>query len=365
MIEEHWGDTSDNPVIEHLCTGESEAIEHTAVVACVSANDNLNATENAACVRDNLNVTVDAACVPPCLWEDSEPAPKPIPKYTVDEIFSESYLPHSRIDRYELKSEIAHGGMATIFLARDLILARTVALKVMHPHLRDSRVAQTYFLREARASAQLQHTNIVTVYDIGKLCSHDFFISMELIDGDNLRDVIARKGPLSMYQLLQVGIHAARGLQFAHEHGVIHRDVKPRNMMVARGDGTLKILDFGLAKIVHDDFAESESHVQAMGTPFYMSPEQFAGTSVDARSDIYSYGVTLFELATGSLPFKRGDMKINHLYEKPPRPSILNPEIPVSIETIILKCMEKDPADRFSSCAELIQTLRACYEDYR
>lgn len=264
-------------------------------------------------------------------------------------------IPVAENERYSIIEEVAHGGMGVVFRATDVILNRTVALKVLSQKLKDNEVARDYFIREARASAQLQHINIVTIFDIGKLTSGDVYLAMEFIDGKTLKQLITQTGPFPTKILTQLAIHACRGLQYAHDNGIIHRDVKSGNMMLAKKDKTLKILDLGLAKVLDDNVNEC---TQAIGTPYYMSPEQVTGVEVDARSDIYSLGVTLYELATGSLPFLKGDLPYKHVHEAPPLPSSILPSVNPQIEEIILKCMNKSPGDRYASCNAMIAALK-------
>ncbi len=258
-------------------------------------------------------------------------------------------------DRYKVVEEVAHGGMGVVYKATDTILMRTVALKVLSNKLRDNPVALEYFMREARASAQLQHINIVTVYDIGSLNDGNIYMAMEFIDGKNLKQIISQTGPFPTKFLLQVAMHACRGLQYAHENGIIHRDIKSSNMMIAKKDKTLKICDLGLAKFASED----RNSTQAVGTPYYMSPEQVLGNEIDRRSDIYSLGVTLFELSTGVLPFVKGDLPYKHVHEPPPAPSTFNQQINPDVEAIILKMMEKKPDDRYATCNEVMAALKA------
>ena len=257
-------------------------------------------------------------------------------------------------DRYKVVEEVAHGGMGVVYKATDTILMRTVALKVLSNKLRDNPVALEYFMREARASAQLQHINIVTVYDIGALNDGTIYMAMEFIDGKNLKQIVSQTGPFPTKFLIQIAMHACRGLQYAHENGIIHRDIKSSNMMIAKKDKTLKICDLGLAKFASED----RNSTQAVGTPYYMSPEQVLGNEIDARSDIYSLGVTLFELSTGVLPFVKGDLPYKHVHEAPPAPRTFNQQINPDLEAIILKMMEKSPDNRYPSCNAVISALK-------
>lgn len=258
-------------------------------------------------------------------------------------------------ERYKVIEEVARGGMGVVYKAIDTLLMRTVALKVLSHKLRDNAVALEYFMREARASAQLQHINIVTVFDIGCLNDGDIYMAMEYVEGKNLKQLIQQVGPFPTKSLMHVTINACKGLQYAHDHGIIHRDVKSSNIMLTRTDKTIKLLDLGLAKILSE---HDKGSTQAIGTPYYMSPEQVLGNEINARSDLYSLGVTLFELSTGVLPFLKGDLPYKHVHETPPRPSEFNPKIHPDIEAIILKLMQKQPEDRFDSCNELINALK-------
>ncbi len=258
--------------------------------------------------------------------------------------------------RFEIIEEIARGGMGIVYQAHDILLSRTVALKVLSKQLRDNDTAKEYFLREARAAAQLQHPNIVTIFDIGRLPDGEVYLAMEYIEGKTLKQIVSKEGPLPEKFILQILAHACRGLQYAHDRSVVHRDIKSGNIMLARTDRSLKILDFGLAKVLTET---QNDHTQAIGTPFYMSPEQILGNELDHRSDLYSLGVTMFELATGTVPFFKGDLPYKHVHEEPPAPRSLNPAIGVALETIILKCMRKAPKDRYGSCNDIIKDIRS------
>lgn len=275
-------------------------------------------------------------------------------------VIGETEVPIIDFDRYHVVEEVAHGGMGVVYKATDTILLRTVALKVLAQKLKDNQVALEYFMREARASAQLTHINIVTVYDVGSLNDGTVYMAMEYIDGKTLKQIVSQTGAFPTKFLVQIAMHACRGLQYAHDHAIIHRDVKSSNMMLAKRDKTLKILDLGLAKVVTE---QDRNSTQAIGTPYYMSPEQVLGNEIDCRSDIYSLGVTLYELATGVLPFTKGDLAYKHIHELPPRPSTFNPEINPVVEEIILKMMQKKPDDRFASCNEVSAALKTV--DYR
>ena len=179
---------------------------------------------------------------------------------------------------------------------------------------------------------------------------------MEYVEGKNLKQLVTQTGAFPTKFLVQIAIHACRGLQYAHDNGIIHRDVKSSNMMLAKKDKTLKILDMGLAKVVT---AEDKNSTQAIGTPYYMSPEQVLGTTIDCRSDIYSLGVTLYECATGVLPFVKGDLPYKHVHEPPPPLRSFNEQVNPQLEEIILRMMEKNPEDRYPSCNDCISALKS------
>lgn len=264
-------------------------------------------------------------------------------------------LPLIGNERYQIIEEVAHGGMGVVYKATDTILMRTVGLKVLANKLKDNKVALEYFMREARASAALQHVNIVTIYDIGSLNDGSIYLAMEFIEGKTLKQIVAQTGAFPTKFLVQIATHACRGLQYAHDNGIIHRDVKSSNIMLAKKDKMLKILDMGLAKMVTD---EDQNCTQAIGTPYYMSPEQVLGTTIDCRADIYSLGVTLYECATGVLPFVKGDLPYKHVHEPPPPLRTFNENVNPDIERIILKMMAKQPDDRYPSCNDVIAALR-------
>jgi serine/threonine-protein kinase len=253
--------------------------------------------------------------------------------------------------RYEIMEEIGRGGMGVVFKARDRRLDRVVALKRLLEDLRrhQSRAVQL-FLREAQSAARLNHPNIVTVYDTDQE-DGVFFITMELLEGEPFHKILKEQGRLSPMSTVTVGMQVASGLSYAHEQGIVHRDVKTANLFLTT-DKVVKIMDFGLAKM----FEEVRGATTIIsGTPFYMSPEQIAGGDVDQRTDLYSLGVTLFELSTGVVPFSQGDIAYHHRHADPPDPRTLVPDMQPLLAETLLKLLEKDPADRFASAAELLQ----------
>ncbi len=258
-------------------------------------------------------------------------------------------------NRYEILELIGSGGMSDVYKARCHKLDRLVAIKVLKEELSSDASFVSKFKMEAQAAAGLSHPNIVSVYDVvdeGQL----HYIVMELIEGITLKTYIARKGKLDVKEAVGIAIQVAQGIAAAHEQNIIHRDIKPQNMIISR-DGKVKVADFGIARVVT---AQTQGSA-AVGSVHYISPEQARGGYSDARSDIYSLGITMYEMVTGRLPFE-GDntvaVALAHVEEPITRPSIYEPDIPVSLENIILKCTEKKPERRYSTVTEVIADLR-------
>lgn len=263
-------------------------------------------------------------------------------------------------DRYEIISRIGSGGMADVYKAKDHKLSRMVAVKVLKAEFRADTTFVSKFQKEAQAAAGLAHPNVVNVYDVGEDRGL-YYIVMELVEGITLKDYITKKGKLSVKEATSIAIQVSLGLEAAHNEGIVHRDVKPQNIIIST-DGKVKLSDFGIAKAINSNTITAN----VMGSVHYSSPEQVRGGFSDTKSDIYSLGITMYEMVTGRVPFD-GDttvaIAIKHLQEELIAPSRFTPDLPFSLEQIIMKCTQKNPERRYPYIGDLIEDLKKSLVD--
>jgi hypothetical protein len=261
--------------------------------------------------------------------------------------------------RYELEELVGTGGMSSVYRAHDRLLERKVALKILHDvHGADEETIER-FRREARSVAQLSHPSIVTVIDRGEDDGRQFIV-FEYVAGENLKRLIEREGPLPVRRALELTIEIGRALAFAHGNGLVHRDVKPQNVLL-NGDGQPKVTDFGIARSIDVDGMTRTGTV--LGTSNYIAPEQAGGQPVSELTDVYSLGVVLYELLTGDVPFDGENfvtVALRHVNEPAPRVIDGRHDVPLRVSNAVERAMAKDPADRFASMADFVSELRAC-----
>ena len=258
-------------------------------------------------------------------------------------------------DRYEILESIGAGGMSDVYKAKDRKLNRFVALKVLKKEFSENREFVSKFRTEAQAAAGLEHQNIVNVYDVGEE-DGIYYIVMELVEGITLKHYIEKKQRLSVKEAVSIAIQISMGLDCAHNNGIVHRDIKPQNIMISK-EGRVKVTDFGIAKATSSNTITSN----VMGSVHYASPEQARGGFSDAKSDVYSLGITLFEMLTGRVPFNGETavaIAIMQIQNEMPSPRKYVPEIPISVEQIVLKCCQKSPDRRYQNMSELVEDLK-------
>jgi eukaryotic-like serine/threonine-protein kinase len=262
------------------------------------------------------------------------------------------------VERYELEELVGTGGMSSVFKARDRLLERPVALKILHEQYTLDPEYVERFRREARAVAQLTHPSIVTVIDRGEQAGRQFIV-FEYVDGENLKQVVNREGALPVRDAIELTLQVARALGFAHDRGIVHRDVKPQNVIL-NDDGRAKVTDFGIARSLDVDGVTQTGAV--VGTSDYIAPEQAQGQPVDAQTDVYSLGVVLYELLTGEVPYDGENfvaVAMQHVHQ--PVPSVLDrrPDVPPRLDLVLQRAMAKRPEDRHGSMGELCDDLEA------
>ncbi len=271
--------------------------------------------------------------------------------------------------RFLVHEVLGEGGMGRVYRAEQTAIKRVVALKVLHPHLTQDKSLHARFQNEAAAASRLTHPNTITIYDFGQIDSGSLYLAMEFIKGISLDDELITNGAMHWQRVQRIGIQICGSLQDAHDNAIVHRDMKPENVMLCERSGqqdVVKVLDFGIAKILEDENQDQRKALtktgMVFGTPQYMSPEQIRGDKVDHRSDIYSVGVILYQMLTGELPFKSDTpmgVLTKHLMDEPPALETINPGsgIPAELEAVVMKTLAKEAVDRPSSMRELSQAL--------
>ena len=268
----------------------------------------------------------------------------------------EAELAGTKLEKYKLLSLLSKGGMASVYLAEHELLKKKVAVKILFPELAKNQDMVRRFLREARAAAGLNHPNIIKIYDVGEV-DNVHYIAMDFIDGPRLTDHIAKKGKLEEPEIFRISSQVLGAISEAHTHQIIHRDLKPHNIMLYHRSDVV-IMDFGIAKAAYN--SDMTATGSFLGTAKYASPEQVKGENITPRSDLYSWGIVMFEMATGQTPFTGKDVTsliYQHLNQVPAAPVEINPELSPELNQIILKCLEKVPEDRFETASDLCKQM--------
>lgn len=266
--------------------------------------------------------------------------------------------------RYRILERVGGGGMAVVYRAEDIFLGRPVAVKVLRSQYGADEDFVRRFRREAQAAASLGHPNVVSIYDVGEE-DEMYYIVMELVEGRTLKSRIQESGPLPIEEAVQIALDILAGVGHAHVHKIVHRDIKPHNILLDRA-GAVKVADFGIARAVTTDTVTNTGSI--LGSAHYFSPEMARGRPAGEKSDLYSLGIVMYEMVTGRVPFQ-GETPISvalkHVQEEVLPPSVLNPEVPVELEDIILRALEKEPEDRYASAEEMVADLQRFREDFR
>ena len=266
--------------------------------------------------------------------------------------------------RYKIKSHIGTGGMATVYLAQDLILERPVAVKVLRLDFHTNEAAMRRFQREAQSATQLVHPNIVSVYDVGEEDGTNYIV-MEYVEGTDLKEYIRERGPLPPREAVRIMTQIVSAIELAHQNRIIHRDIKPQNILIDR-EGNVKITDFGIAIALSETSLTQTNTL--LGSVHYLSPEQARGGMATIRSDIYALGIVLYELLVGEVPFEGESavsIALKHFQEPLPRISQMLPTVTQSLENVVLKATAKEPLDRYGSCGEMLEDLQTCLNPER
>jgi serine/threonine protein kinase len=279
-----------------------------------------------------------------------------------------SLIGHIIDNRYRLEARLGQGGMGAVYRATRLNIGDEVAVKILHSNQQDARAAER-FRREAQAAARLKHPNAVVIHDFGITTEGLQYLVMELVEGEDLRTLIKRGGAMNVTRAVEIITQVCSALDEAHSHGIVHRDIKPDNIIVKQGTGRVrvKVLDFGIAKLKDAAASHLTQTGSVMGTPHYMSPEQCVGEEIDARSDIYSLGVVLYEMLTGSVPFNAPNSNaivVQHVMNAPPALRERRSDIPVAVEAVVLHALQKQKEARPQTASALAQELITAVNEY-